>query len=755
MSAQFQYRDLSENEIQQALSYLDPNCSREEWVALAMAVKSELGASGFALWDEWSKDGKTYNSLASRDTWKSIKPSGGVTIATLIHEAKQFGFTLDPDNRQPINQVEVNARRARREDEERAAEAERNRKRAAAAEKAATLRDAAQDIDGDDHNYLVRKKVSAFGLRVGKWTKGQDALLVPMRNIDRQLVSLQAIFSNANPDLGRDKDYLYGGQRRGSFHMVGNWPTACAGTVICVVEGYATGATIHQATGWPCAVAFDAGNLPSVARALRQTFGTAAIVIAADNDQWTDGNPGIHHSRQAASAARAILAIPKFSSLATTPTDFNDLAALEGLDVVREQITAVVPTATNKPVLPLTGCVDPFGFPDMSDRMQPLNTRENLEWVIEQFGITPRYNIISKDVEVTVPGMDYGDTEANNALSEITSICARNRMPKTELAEYIKLIATDNRFNPVADFIMSAPWDGISRLNDLYNTLKTPADYDRALLEMLVRRWLISAVAAALLPSGFWSKGVLVLQGAQSLGKTAWFKSLVPSEQRGLIKVGATIDPTNKDSISSAIGHWMVELGELDGTFRKADIAKLKAFISQDVDQLRRPYDRLESKYQRRTVFFASVNPAEFLADETGNVRWWTVPVENVSCDHGIDVQQLWAEVAVMFRDNERWWLDREEETPLEAHNEKHQHTDPIEEIIRQTFCWNAPIATHRPMTCAQVLLAIGYDKPTAKQSKDAGTALQKITGKKAHSTTIAGKQGKYYTVGPNEYRPI
>ena len=58
-------------------------------------------------------------------------------------------------------------------------------------------------------------------------------------------------------------------------------------------------------------------------------------------------------------------------------------------------------------------------------------------------------------------------------------------------------------------------------------------------------------------------------------------------------------------------------------------------------------------------------------------------------------------------------------------------------------------------MTCAQVLLAIGYDKPTAKQSKDAGTALQKITGKKAHSTTIAGKQGKYYTVGPNEYRPI
>ncbi|XIX53138.1 VapE domain-containing protein [Escherichia coli] len=297
-------------------------------------------------------------------------------------------------------------------------------------------------------------------------------------------------------------------------------------------------------------------------------------------------------------------------------------------------------------------------------------------------------------------------------MSEILSLAALNRLPMSNIEGHIKTIAVRNTYNPVRDFINQREWDGRSRFADLLNTISTPDDYSRDLLAMLVRRWLLSAVAAAYLEAGFWSKGVLVFQGEQSLGKTAWFKALLPPDNRNLVKVGATIDPGNKDSVVSAISHWLVELGELDATFRKADIAKLKAFISQDRDDLRRPYDRLESKYQRRTVFFASVNPKHFLADDTGNVRWWTIPVTAVNYEHGIDTQQLWAEVLSWFEAGERWWLDRDEEAMLEVVNEQHGQTDPIEEMILARFDWNSDrLAAYIEMTATDVLLSIGQDR--------------------------------------------
>lgn len=389
------------------------------------------------------------------------------------------------------------------------------------------------------------------------------------------------------------------------------------------------------------------------------------------------------------------------------------------------------PANDNEPRLPLDAAVNPFGYVHLSDKGQPMNTWENLAYLMGEYGITARYNIVKKDVDVTIPGRDFGQDSASNlVLSEMGSICARNRMPKSDLDNYIKLIGNQHRYNPAAELISERPWDGVSRLPQLYATLQTPPKYDRAMLELLLRRWLISAVASVLKPTGFWSKGVLVLQGDQSLGKTAWIKALLPTEQRGLIKIGAIIDPSNKDTISSAIGHWIVELGELDGTFRKADIARLKAFISQDIDQLRRPYDRLESSYQRRTVFCASVNPEKFLADETGNVRWWTIPVTDLNASHAIDVQQLWAEVAHLYESGERWWLEREEEALLEGYNREHEATDPVEEQILSAFAWDDQTGIGgKEMTATEVLLAIGYDKPTRQAATHASTILKKLAG--------------------------
>ncbi|HDQ5285852.1 TPA: PriCT-2 domain-containing protein [Raoultella ornithinolytica] len=748
MSAQRNYRDLTEQEIADALSYIDAGCDRESWARMAMAVKSELGDAGFPVWNTWSRQSDKYNGKDARDTWRSVKRHGGVAIGTLIAEAKLFGYALKEADRTPISADEIAERKLRRETEERE-EAERLAAyRAKAAEQARTVWEAATDIDGNEHPYLERKGVNAFGLRVGRfWTDKRsidDALLVPVRNVDGQITSLQAIFPNANPTLGRDRDYLPGGQKRGCFHVIGNKPTG-AKPVIVVCEGYATGASIHMATGFCVVVAFDDGNLPTVARQLRQQFGSATIIIAADNDQWTEGNPGVHFARQAASAASAILVVPKFDVLSDEPTDFNDMHALHGLEAVRHQIKAVIPEPANDNYLPLDSNVSPFDFPHASDKMQPLNTWENLEWMLGQYGIKARYNEISKDVLVDVPGMDYGtDAVASCALSDIASLCVRNRMPKGDIVDHIKRIGVDNRYNPAAEFITSKPWDGVSRIKALCDTLLTPAGFDRSVATLLVRRWMISAVAAILRPTGFWSKGVLVLQGDQSLGKSAWFKALLPDANRDLIKVGATIDPANKDSVTSAIGHWMVELGELDATFRRADIARLKAFISSDIDMLRRPYDRLESKYPRRTVFFASVNPKHFLADDTGNVRWWTIPVTDVNYTHDIDTQQLWAEVAQLYRDGERWWLDRDEEAALENINREHEAIDPVKEMIQTRYNFEAPRDSWRLLNNTEILFDLGYERPSKKQATEATKAIEDCFGQKRKSN---GRKG--YDVPP------
>jgi predicted P-loop ATPase len=103
--------------------------------------------------------------------------------------------------------------------------------------------------------------------------------------------------------------------------------------------------------------------------------------------------------------------------------------------------------------------------------------------------------------------------------------------------------------------------------------------------------------------------------------------------------------PADKDSVKQCVSHWIVELGELESTFKKSDIDMLKAFVTKKTDELRLPYDRASTTYQRRTAFYASVNAREFLTDTSGNRRFWVIPVKGIDVNDGVDMQQLWAEV--------------------------------------------------------------------------------------------------------------
>ncbi|MFV0601948.1 MAG: toprim domain-containing protein [Brachymonas sp.] len=171
-----------------------------------------------------------------------------------------------------------------------------------------------------EHPYLTAKGVPGYGLR----RKG-DVLLVPLRDTSGKLRSLQTIEADGQ------KRFLTGGKVQGCYHSIGK-PEGC----IVVCEGFATGASIHMATGQAVACAMNAGNLQAVAQALHTKYPALRIVIAADDDHATAGNPGMTAARQAALSVGGDVAVPLFdTNRPAKSTDFNDLHQSQGLEAVQ------------------------------------------------------------------------------------------------------------------------------------------------------------------------------------------------------------------------------------------------------------------------------------------------------------------------------------------------------------------------------------------------------------------------------------
>jgi len=239
---------------------------------------------------------------------------------------------------------------------------------------------------------------------------------------------------------------------------------------------------------------------------------------------------------------------------------------------------------------------------------------------------------------------------------------------------------------------------------------------------------------------------VLVFQGGQGLGKTKWFKRLAPD----WIKDGITLSAGNKDSVLGIIKHWIVELGELDATFRKSDVSNLKSFITSDSDSIRRPYARTESYYPRRTAFFGSVNDENFLIDETGNRRYWTIATTHINHEHRIDMQQLWAEVyESKYQAGEEQWLNSYEFELMMKANKAFEVVDPIEDGVRTVFAFDDDGNQPRLfITGRQILNNIGINEPNRGKSMKLANILEKLKVK-----TKKGRQGKLYCM-PHKNRP-
>ena len=377
-----------------------------------------------------------------------------------------------------------------------------------------------------------------------------------------------------------------------------------------------------------------------------------------------------------------------------------------------------------QPAAPVRDTLTPL--PWTMDNGKPIKNIDNLREICRRLNVTVRYNVIKKEEEILIPGEKFSiDNEANASFSWVISECALFNYPTDKVGDFMTYLADQNLYNPVAEWVLSKPWDGVSRLTDFYNTITAIGDKSN-LKETLMKRWMISAIEAAFNPNGVSAAGVLVLQGAQYVGKTKWFKSLVPAHLK-LLKDGMILRPDDKDSVKQACSYWLVELGELDATFRKSDIAALKAFITNDSDVLRRPYARKESTFARRTVFFGSVNPQDYLHDPTGNRRYWTISCSHINHSHDLDMQQVWAEFYNLYQAGEGYYLTADEMNLLNSHNEGFTAPDPIEERIYLMLDWESPQTIWRWAQVSEVLIECGIDRPTKHEAATAGSLIRKL----------------------------
>jgi len=375
---------------------------------------------------------------------------------------------------------------------------------------------------------------------------------------------------------------------------------------------------------------------------------------------------------------------------------------------------------------------DVNSYPCMSDSKKPFafDVTENLEHLLNHFNVIVKWNMLKRERQIYFPNKKfYNEEEANESLTLITDLAVKNQFNIRRIDKHLDAIAFKSRYHPVRDWILSQPVKDQMVFDKFLKILKTTNDQ---LSQLLLKRWLISAVATVFNESDFRAQGVLVLQGKGGWQKTTFIASLVPKEMDA-IYTGATLDPSSKDSVLTLSEYWIAELGELGSTFKKSDINKLKAHITQTKDNIRRPFALKNSKMLRRTIFAASVNEENFLVDETGNRRWWVISLTDcIDINHGIDMQQVWRCAYDLWISGERPYLNQEEMELLNGSNEEFEVLDPFLERVNERYDFSQE--PDRWLSATVVLEQIGFINPSRSDATRMGLILTKLGLKKKKS---------------------
>jgi putative DNA primase/helicase len=309
-----------------------------------------------------------------------------------------------------------------------------------------------------------------------------------------------------------------------------------------------------------------------------------------------------------------------------------------------------------------------------------------------------------------------------------------------------------NRRNAVVEWVNSKPWDGVRRVESVISSVECSGEMDNKLKETLMLKWMVSAWAATSRKDGdnFQTRGVIVFQGKQEIGKTNFLRTLCGRAYGGSdswFGVGNTFNAESIDNIVRVNRYWICEFAELESTTRYS-MGALKAFLTNPENVVRFKYAREETIIYSRTVYAGTVNQMAFLPDPTGNSRFWCIPVAKFNDISQIDMQQVWAEVkryhdvCIQDKDKYIWWLSPEESAALEQSNNRHEAPSSASDLLGACLDWEAKENFWREATCTQLLVDCGIREDVTKSLvTQAGMYLQRM-GLKQRNT---GKLRLYF----------
>ena len=516
----------------------------------------------------------------------------------------------------------------RRSDVARKADAERAAAKAAAAWK--------KCAEGGDCDYLHRKNVQAHGVRFSP----QGAMVIPMLDVAGKIHGLQIVRGKQPGQRKRlDKEYWPVGLiKKGHFHLIG-----MPGPIILVAEGYATAASLFEATGICVAVAFDAGNLGPVASALRARYKQARILICADDDAFSDGNPGVTCASAAAMEVGGAFVVPQFADAAARTaafetkgqklSDFNDVHTLEGLHVVRVQLEARI-TALGWRVskAPAAKTVGEGGTPAL-DPLRPIETTEEL---LERYALVYGQGgtVFDHQEHVLV------------ALSDMRDACMTRQIHRSwsDHPEKQLVRVTEVGFDPACTdkSIRCNLWAGwpttpkAGSCEYLLDLLRYMCATDSKPEELY--QWVLRWLAYPIQHAGAKMKSTLVIHGPQGTGKNMFFEAIM-----GIYGVyGRIID---QSAIEDKFNDWASRKLFLiaDEVVARSDLYhiknKLKAFITGEWIRINpKNMAAYEERNHVNMVFLSNESmPVVLEEDDRRHVVIWTP--EKLSTDFYKGVQ--------------------------------------------------------------------------------------------------------------------
>jgi predicted P-loop ATPase len=321
---------------------------------------------------------------------------------------------------------------------------------------------------------------------------------------------------------------------------------------------------------------------------------------------------------------------------------------------------------------------------------------------LEQNNISVKYNEMTRKVDIK--GLEKWNSEyitgnlpviIYNDLSLKYKRCTMN-----VVQDFLKVITMQNAYNPVLEMINKGKWDGADRLPELYRIMRI--DESDELSKTLVYKWLWQNLSMLRnrRNNNFGADGLLVLKGGQGIGKTSFARKMALKDE--FFGESLTLDIRDKDTVLRAVSCWIGELGEIESTF-KSDINALKGFITLSTDKVRVPYGREADDIPRRTSFIGTCNSDQYLIDETGNRRYWTVPVNermDLEALEKFDMLQLYLQINEKAKDNiQGFRLTWEENQQLAERNSTHEKMIKAELEVRDILAGLKETDTKQEMT--------------------------------------------------------